>query len=93
MNNYIVPYAELLSLYDPNDEQSVVDHAKKLLGKSLYPYIGNTQVSESNTGKGDFGNLLEEAYFKVRNNNESRPDIPECGIEIKSGQVNLVRGT
>ncbi len=85
MSNYLSPINELE--YDPNDVRSVIDYAQKLLSGSLRPYLSATQLAASSSGKGDFGNLLEEAYFKVKNNNESRPDIYESGIEIKSGQL------
>ena len=94
MSNYLIPIEELKAkCYDPNNAESVVSFAKQLLNESLRSRLSPEEIALSNTGKGDFGNLLEAGYFKVKNNNESRPDIPECGIEIKSGQVKIVRST
>jgi DNA mismatch repair protein MutH len=93
LSNYLVESSILLNeYYDPYDEDSVLTYAKKILGKTLRPYLSKEQLEYclSSKSKGSFGNVLEEAYFKVRNNSESRPDIPETGIEIKSGQLKLV---
>ena len=79
--------------YDPNSLESVINYANLIHDKTLRPHLSPQELELTSEGKGDFGNLLEAAYFKVRNNNESRPDIPESGIEIKSGQVKLVSGS
>jgi hypothetical protein len=95
LSNYLVTLKELQSkYYDPNDEASVLEYAQQILNHSLRPHLSQQQIDYalSNVGKGSFGNILEEGYFKVKNNNKSRADIPESGIEIKSGQVNLLRG-
>lgn len=94
MSNYLIPIEELIAkYYDPNSLESVLKYAKLIHNNTLRPHLSTEDLKLSNEGKGDFGNLLEAAYFKVKNNNESRPDIPESGIEIKSGQVKLVRGS
>jgi DNA mismatch repair protein MutH len=94
LSTYLIPIEKLRSIYyDPNDAVSVVAFAKQLINETLRPHLSPEEIALSNTGKGDFGNLLEAGYFKVKNNNESRPDIPESGIEIKSGQVKVVRST
>lgn len=93
MSKYLVESNILISkYYDPFDPDSVLSYAKKLLGKSLRQYLSEEQLAYclSSSGKGSFGNVLEEAYFKVKNGSESRPDISECGIEIKSGQLKQV---
>lgn len=94
MSNYTIPKEDLIaSYYDPRDLESVRSYAKQLLKGTLRHYLSPIEIALASGGKGDFGNLLEAAYFKVKNNNEARPDIPESGIEIKSGQVKLVRGS
>src|SRR5690606_30893408 len=35
-------------------------------------------------GKGGFGNMVEELYFKYKPNSEAQPDFPEAGIELKT---------
>lgn len=83
---------ELAGYYVASDADSVLKHAKKLIGDTLRPHMDKCQIEYALTprGKGDFGNLLEEAYFKIKNNSESGPDIPESGIEIKSTQLKMV---
>lgn len=90
MNNYLLPPDKLKEkFYDVEDIDSIVRFAKKLINKTLRDYLTEKNLDEIQLGKGDFGNFLESAYFHVRNNNESRPDIPEAGIEIKSGQTKV----
>lgn len=90
MSNYLLTLDELkLNYYDVTDTNSVVKYAKKLLNNTLRSHLSYEQLNLLNDSKGDFGNLLEAAYFHVKNNNESRPDIPESGIEIKSGQTTV----
>ncbi len=92
MSNYLIPIEDLIAkYYDPSSLESVLKYAKLIQNSTLRPHLSPEELQLSNEGKGDFGNLLETAYFKIKNNNESRPDIPESGIEIKSGQVKLVR--
>lgn len=35
------------------------------------------------TGKGAIGNVIEESWFGYSPNNESEPDFPEAGVELK----------
>jgi DNA mismatch repair protein MutH len=93
LDNYNIPYSELLTKYNPANNQSVLEYAKRLIGQTLRPYLSEEDIDylTSSRGKGAFGNYLEEAYFHIKNNNESRPDIEESGVEIKSGQVVIIR--
>lgn len=93
MSNYLIPLDELIRYYDPNEVDSVVKYARLLLRGTLRPHLSleHIEYALSYEGKGNFGNILEAGYFKVKNNNQSRPDIPECGIEIKSGQVKVIK--
>lgn len=94
MSNYLIPLDELVAnYYDPNNIESILNYTKRLKGYTLRPHLSPTENEIACLGKGDFGNLLESAYFKIRNNNESRPDLPELGIEIKSGQVKVIKGS
>jgi len=86
-NNYLVPVDELG--YDPKDEASVIEYAKRLLGKSLNQALGTTHTLNTlkhSQNKGAFGEILEELYFHIKKNSDPVPDIPECGIEIKTGR-------
>lgn len=75
--------------YDPNDSKSVLAFAKEIQGKSLNQVLSkNLKISDlkKSGNKGDLGLLVEELFFHIKNNNDSEPDIPESGIEIKTGQ-------
>ncbi len=88
MSNYLIPMEELIAnYYNPNDLDSIVKYAKQMERNVLRSFLLGDEVELLNENKGDFGNLLEAIYFKVKNNNESRPDIPESKVEIKTGQV------
>lgn len=94
MSNYLIPLEKLIAdYYDPRSVSSVVCYARQLLNDSLRNHLSQDELALLTSGKGDFGNLLERGYFKVKNNNQSRPDIVECGIEIKTGQVKVVNGS
>lgn len=46
------------------------------------PY-GYAQKHENKMRKGGLGELIEEKYFHYQANNDSRPDFPEAGVELK----------
>lgn len=74
--------------YDPHDPSSVLGYSKELLGKSLRTYLADKGEEGWDVGgKGDFGRLLERVYYLLENDNEAAPDIPESGIELKSGNI------
>lgn len=67
--------------FDKCSRASILNHAKKMLGKSLvdlYP-----RVEASNPGKGSLGLAVEEVHFNHKNDNVSQPDFPEAGVELK----------
>lgn len=70
--------------YDPNDRQSVVQHLKKLEGKTLREVCHSDITNSKNSGKGRWGHLLEEFYLGYTPNNKHEPDFEKLGIEIKS---------
>jgi len=93
LSNYLLPLDVLKrDYYDPENVDSIIAYAQKLIDTSLskLDLYDSKMLLEERLGKGGFGNLLEEVYFHVRNNSDSEPDIPESGIEIKSGQLKTV---
>ena len=71
--------------YDKKDRESIFRYAARLSGHTL----AETREIEIDTvdpvrSKGYFGQKLETAYFKLRNNNSPLPDFPEAGLELKS---------
>lgn len=64
------------------DSARILQHASALVGNSLrtlYPVALNRM-----SGKGSFGQLVEEVHFGYGVNSESEPDFPSAGIELKT---------
>jgi DNA mismatch repair protein MutH len=75
--------------YDPTNQDSLLTYAEKIRGKSLNQHLQkNFKTNELKKvgNKGELGLLVEELLFHIKNNNDSEPDIPESGIEIKTSQ-------
>jgi DNA mismatch repair protein MutH len=70
--------------YNPNEKQSIIAFAKLLKGKSLRESCGVYILDHGYKGKGNWGQVLEKYYFGYEPNNESEPDFPIAGIELKS---------
>lgn len=70
--------------YDKSDEKSIMRRAAKLKDHSLNDLIeyGETIIGGTNT-KGVFGQVVEEGYFLIKNNNSPLPDFQDAGIELK----------
>jgi DNA mismatch repair protein MutH len=54
--------------------------------QKLYPARDISQLKQSysnKTHKGGLGDLIESAYFGIKNNNDQKPDLESSGIEIK----------
>lgn len=69
--------------YDRLSQNSILEHAMLLLGKSLrslYPDECGAQA----TGKGKLGQCIEKYHFGYTPNSNSAPDFPEAGLELKS---------
>jgi len=45
--------------------------------------IGEKEYS----GKGSFGQYLEEVFFGITNNSESKPDFIDAGLELKTAPL------
>ena len=85
MISFLVPEKELP--YNPNNLKSLLEYAKKLEGKTLREA---TKGNQSNTkkGKGGIGQLTEELYFFLKNNNSPEPDFIDLKIELKTAGLN-----
>ncbi len=44
---------------------------------------GSYAVSDTKRNKGNLGQIIEEKFFHYSCNNDSRPDFPEAGVELK----------
>lgn len=87
-----------MHLYDNKNPLSIEEYGQKLVGKTFakvcaediggeYESIQesrNYAVSHENKKrKGGLGELIEERFFHYSCNNDSRPDFPEAGVELK----------
>ena len=66
--------------YDPSSIESILKHARLLLGKSLKMMYGNKSAL---SGKGGLGVCVEKYHFDYQPNSDSRPDFDKVGIELK----------
>ena len=84
--------------YDRTDPLSIYKYAQELIGKTFRQIceeddsgscIINGDSSAYNAArankkqKGGLGNLIEERFFHYPANDDSRPDFPEAGVELK----------
>ncbi|WP_270090534.1 MutH/Sau3AI family endonuclease [Sphingobacterium sp. SYP-B4668] len=71
--------------YDKQDKESILRYAQKLIGKSLREELDIDDGSAlQRMGKGRFGNMVEELYFKYSPNSAAYADFPEAGLELKT---------
>ncbi|MGN0844602.1 MAG: Sau3AI family type II restriction endonuclease [Kiritimatiellia bacterium] len=76
-------------LYDKTSSTSILDHARKLLGKSihdLYP-----KAASLNTGKGGLGQCVEVYHFGYDINGISEADFSEAGVELKCTPLKTIK--
>ena len=84
--------------YDETNPLSIENYAQRLIGKtfadvcdedemksaSVVRETSNYEVEHENKKrKGGLGELIEERFFHYPCNNDSRPDFPEAGVELK----------
>lgn len=82
--------------YDKTDKASILNHARLLLNKTLRRVVDHETIERdrqqsSGRGKGAFGQRVERILFGIKNNSESRPDLPEAGVEIKTTPLKKIR--
>lgn len=75
--------------YDKSDPFSIEQYAKKLLNRSLRDVTDPDRI-QKRAGKGKFGQLVEELYFKYKPNSEAQPDFPEAGLELKTSPLKRI---
>lgn len=63
------------------DEESVLQRGQEAVGIPLGKIDKTGRIK---TGKGAVGTVLEESWFGYKPNNESEPDFPEAGVELKA---------
>ncbi len=80
--------------YDITSPESIRDHAKLLIGKSLEEAVGKYDLDDA-ANKGKLGTLVEEFHYKYRplNNADHTPDFAEAGVELKVTGVITRKGS
>ena len=67
--------------YDKSSKESILEYARRLLGKSLKDLYEHSKLPQS--GKGGLGNAVEKYHFGYEPNSKSEPDFKEAGVELK----------
>ena len=67
--------------YDKKSKDSILEHAQRMLGKTLWEMYGEARLLD--TGKGSLGNAVEKYHFQYEPNSKSEPDFKEAGVELK----------
>lgn len=77
--------------YNSTEANSIIEHAYRLLGKTLRDIIDSDLTNYE--GKGSFGQLVEQYHFGYSPNSNAEADFPEAGIELKCSPLKeLKRG-
>lgn len=61
-------------------KEDILSRAKEAIGLTISEIDKTGRIV---TGKGAIGNIIEESWFELTINNESRPDFEEAGVELK----------
>lgn len=72
--------------------KTLIERAKWLEGKTLKQVtekISNSDKDSRVKTKGNVGYVIEEGFFGIEKNSDSRPDIPHLGVEIKACPLKL----
>ena len=80
--------------YDKRNPLSIEKYSQKLIGRTFrdvleeYRRLGNSlkedaASEEFDKNKGYLGQIIEKGFFHYSPNNDSRPDFPEAGVELK----------
>ena len=82
--------------YDINDEYSILERAKLLIGKSLDEVLKNSPYDQkkiNSANKGRVGNIIEKHWFGIENNSYAEPDFKTAGIELKVSPIKELKST
>lgn len=80
-----------MSKFDDKSIESILEHAKKLKGKTLRQACEDEIQEHGYSGKGNFGQLLEKYYFGYEPNSTAEPDFIEVGVELKSSPLKKLK--
>lgn len=79
--------------YDPNNKDSIIEFAKKFLGKSILSEFSKdiNTLKLSNNDKGQLGKVIEKLYFKYEPNSSAKADFANAGLELKSSGLKQLK--
>lgn len=79
--------------YDARDSRSIIDFAKKLVGKAISTDYSSeiAKLMLSPKDKGQLGKVIEELYFQYKPNSTAKADFEEAGLELKSSGLNQLK--
>lgn len=77
--------------YNPNDKNSVIEFAKKLIGNTLSQVCEPLVIDHAYLGKGNFGQVLEKFYFGYEPNSIAEADFVQIGMELKSSPLKQLK--
>ncbi|WP_108062641.1 Sau3AI family type II restriction endonuclease [Poseidonibacter lekithochrous] len=72
--------------YAVETEELILKRARKAIGLTIDEICKKSHINISNLNlknKGNIGNIIEEVWFGIKNNNTPAPDFIEAGIELK----------
>ena len=74
-----------IGYYDKTEPKSIEKFARLLLGKTFQQVLDddNSNSKENVNNRGDLGQLIERHHFHYECNNDSNPDFPDAGVELK----------
>ena len=75
--------------YDKTSSISILNHARKLLGKSIHDLYPT--ATPLNTGKGGLGQCVEVYHFGYDINGISEADFSEAGVELKCTPLKTIK--
>ena len=73
----------MASRYDRHSKDSILNHARLLLGQSLRDRYPGIEPYTKGSGKGVLGQTVEYAHFDYTPNSDQGPDFKEIGAELK----------
>lgn len=75
-------------LYDNTSKESILEHGRLLLGKTLRDL--HPDAVEHSTGKGRMGQSVEKFHFGYAPNSKAEPDFAEAGVELKCTPMKII---
>jgi len=69
--------------YDDTNIKSILTYAQGLVGKKISDLLETENQDIDIKNKGIIGNIIEEAYFKIKQNSSPLPDFSKVKVELK----------